>query len=72
MNDKAKVSILKLQNVEQNIVIEADVEIRGQNRRRRFIVTKGTLNADIKKHIADRIIEEEHRNVIGEKFEVDL
>ena len=69
---KAKIDILQIQEVENNIIIETEVEIRGNVRRKRFMVPKGTNNAAIKKHIADKLIEEENRNVVGEKFEVDI
>lgn len=69
---KAKVDILQRRIVEKQIIIEADVEIKGITRRKRYFVDK-SLNAEgIRKHISDKIIEEENRDVVGEKFEVEI
>lgn len=72
MNYKAKIDILSIQNVESNIVVETNVDIRGIIRKKRFTLPKGSNNDEIKQHIKDKLIEEENRNVVGEKFEVDL
>ena len=72
MNVKARVEILQQRTVERNVVIEADVEIRGITKRRRYIVDRNSSNDYIKKYISDKIIKEEKNNVIGEVFEVEV
>lgn len=73
MNEKAKIQILQQRNVEGNLSIEVDVEIRGITRRKSYLVDKGLNDAEIEKYISDKVIKEEEQNVfIGKKFEVDL
>ena len=72
MNTKAKVQILEKRIAERTVIIEADVEIRGITRRKRYIVDMNSSNDYIKKYISDKIIEEEKTNVIGESFEVEV
>ena len=73
MNGKAKVQILQQRNVEGNLSIEVDVEIRGITNRRSYLVNKNLNDTEIEKFISDEVIKEEKQNVfIGKKFEVDL
>ncbi len=72
MNTKAKVQILEKRIAERTVIIEADVEIRGITRRKRYIVDMNSSNDYIKKYISDKIIEEEKTDVIGESFEVEV
>jgi len=73
LNEKAKIQILQQRNVEGNLSIEVDVEIRGITRRKSYLVDKGLNDAEIEKYISDKVIKEEEQNVfIGKKFKVDL
>ena len=72
MSTIAKVQILQKRVAERTIIIEADVEIRGITRRKRYIVDMNSSNDYIIKYISDKIIEEEKTDVIGESFEVEV
>lgn len=72
MSTKAKVQILQKRIAERTVIIEADVEIKGITRRKRYIVDMNSSNDYIKKYISDKIIEEEKTDVIGESFEVEV
>lgn len=72
MNTIAKVEILQKRIAERTIIIEADVEIRGITKRKRYIVDMNSSNDYIRKYISDKIIEEEKTDVIGESFEVEV
>ena len=73
MTGKAKVKILQQRNVENSMVIEVDIEIKGITKRRQYLVAKNLSDVEVEKHISDKVIKEEEQNVfIGKKFEVDL
>ena len=72
MINKAKVRILQERKVEKTLLIEAEVEIKGITRRKRYTLPNTSSNEDIRKHITNKLIEEENRNVVGSKFEVEL
>jgi len=73
LTGKAKVKILQQRNVENSMVIEVDIEIKGITKRRQYLVAKNLSDVEVEKHISDKVIKEEEQNVfIGKKFEVDL
>jgi len=69
---KAKVEILQKRTAENKIIIEAAVEIKGIIRRKRYFVDASLNNDGIRKHISDEIIKEETKDVVGEKFDVEI
>jgi len=70
--NKAKVDILKIQEVENNIIVEARITIGIIICNRRYTLKSNATKFDIEQYISNKIIEEENTDALGHSFEVNL
>lgn len=68
---KAKVNILQQRNVQNNLVIEAEVEIKGVREKKRFVMNKNLNQSQIIENIS-KALKEPSIPLNISSFEVDI